>query len=205
MDWSHPDHVHLQWRRCDSVGNNCADASAVITTTAITLAAADVGKTMRGIAIAKNANGSTTVTSAPTAIVAAPSSLPGAITLADGRISVPVTSVSLPERLVISRVQFQPSRLTTRSPFTLMVWVTDTKGNAVRDALVLATMIPYGWAYQPAETATASDGTVTFTVRPTTNMPVRRSALLAFVRARNAGEDILAGVSTRRLIQVRIG
>lgn len=205
--WAGPTPITFtyQWRRCDSIGNNCADASTVITTPAITLASADIGKTIRGIVVATNANGSTTATSAPTAIVAAPSSLPGATTLADGRISVPVTSVSLPERLVISRVQFQPGRLITRSPFTLTVWVTDTKGHAVRDALVLATMIPYGWAGQPAETTTAADGTVTFTVKPTINMPVRRSALLAFVRARNPSEDILAGVSTRRLIQVSIG
>ena len=39
---------------------------------------------------------------------------------------------------------------------------------------------------------------------PTANMPLRRGALVVFVRARKPGDNLLAGVSTRRLVQVSI-
>jgi hypothetical protein len=36
-------------------------------------------------------------------------------------------------------------------------------------------------------------------------MPLRRASLVMFVRARAEGDDLLAGVSIRRLVQVSIG
>ena len=53
---------------------------------------------------------------------------------------------------------------------------------------------------------TGTDGYVTFTVQPTARFPlVRGGALVVFVRARKAGENLLAGVSTRRLVQASVG
>ena len=49
-----------------------------------------------------------------------------------------------------------------------------------------------------------SDGSVTLTVTPTFQLPVGHGALVMFVRARKPGGNVLAGVSTRRLVQVRI-
>lgn len=195
-----------QWKRCDASGNACTDASSVITTNTIGLTATDVGKTIRGIVYAKGPNGATTAaTSAQTAVVTAPSGPAGAIKLPDGRTSVPASSVDLPVRLVISRVQFTPTRITGRQPAAMRIWITDTRGNAVRDALVLVTTLPYGWARQPAETRTTTDGSVTVTLQPTMRMPLRRASLVMFVRARAEGDDLLAGVSIRRLVQVSIG
>ena len=203
MDRAEP--FSYQWKRCDAAGNACTDASGVIATnTALTVA--DVGKTLRGVVYARNPSGATTsATSAPSGVVAAVSGPVGAITLANGRISVPAASVSLPVRLIISNVKFTPVRLAGRAAFTLKVWVTDSHGRAVRDALVLATTIRYGWAGQPAETRTGADGTVVFNLTPTTNMPLRNAALLTFLRARKDGDDMLGGISTRRLVQVSIG
>jgi hypothetical protein len=60
----------------------------------------------------------------------------------------------------------------------------------------------------PAERATNSNGQITFTIR--TESDFRKLFrpgynLQFFVRARKSGEDPLAGVSSRRLVQVPIG
>ena len=41
-------------------------------------------------------------------------------------------------------------------------------------------------------------------MNPTANMPLKPGALVVFVRARKPGDNLLAGVSTRRLVQVSI-
>lgn len=210
--WSpQPTGVTYRWQRCDTAGSNCTDASNAVAANTITLAAADAGHTMRVVVAATANGGAREAVSAQTAVVtssATPAPAPataGQIRLSDGRVSVSAESLALPSRLVISRVQFTPARLAGRAPFSLKVWVSDTQGHAVRDALVLATTIPYGWTRQPAETRTGTDGTVTFTLQPSIRMPLRNQSLLTFLRARNANGDPLAGISTRRLVQVRIG
>ena len=43
------------------------------------------------------------------------------------------------------------------------------------------------------------------TLRPTSRLPIRRGgAIVMFVRARKPGDNLLAGVSTRRLVQERV-
>jgi hypothetical protein len=63
-----PTSFGYQWLRCDSNGNNCASISAA-TASGYTLSVADVGSRLRVAVTAKNAGGSTTATSAPTAVV----------------------------------------------------------------------------------------------------------------------------------------
>jgi hypothetical protein len=87
----------------------------------------------------------------------------------------------------------------------MRVRVTDTRNRLVQGALVLADAIPFGRVNTSAETATDANGIATITFRPTIRLPiVRNTAVQFFLRARKAGEDVLAGVSTRRLIQVRV-
>jgi hypothetical protein len=57
-----------QWRRCDAAGANCADISGETGST-YTLAAADIGSTIRVVVTATNAGGSTPQASAATATV----------------------------------------------------------------------------------------------------------------------------------------
>jgi hypothetical protein len=55
------------------------------------------------------------------------------------------------------------------------------------------------------EVATDANGIATMQFRPTARLPIRSgTAVQFFLRARKAGENVLAGVSTRRLVQIRI-
>ena len=68
-----PTSYSYQWRRCDTNGANCSDISGA-SQSSYTLAAADVGHTIRAVVTATNAGGSTPATSNQTAAVTAPSS-----------------------------------------------------------------------------------------------------------------------------------
>jgi hypothetical protein len=127
----------------------------------------------------------------------------GAIRLPDGRISIPVTSVSLPDHLVISRIQFTPNPVRSRTAIEARFRVVDSRGYVVRNALVRAVALPYGWTRKTPEVTTGSDGYAYLSIRPTRKMPVSNDhALVLFVRARKQGDSVLGGVSTRRLVQV---
>lgn len=191
-----------QWQRCDTAGNNCASITGATAQT-YTVQSADADKTLRVVVTARNSTGSSSATSAQTSVVSQPGPA-GAIKTAQGATSVPASSVSLPERLIINGVKFSPRIITSRNPFTLRVHVVDTRGFLVRDALVKATALPYAWAKSPTEVRTGLDGWATITVTPTRNMPVSRNALVFQTRARVEGQSLLAGSSTRRLIQVSI-
>ena len=82
--------------------------------------------------------------------------------------------------------------------------VYDTRGFSIQGALVYALSLPYGWTRKSPEVATDSSGWATITISPTASMPLRPGALVIFVRARKSGDNLLSGVSTRRLVQVSI-
>jgi hypothetical protein len=202
-----------QWRRCGRAGVSCINIAGATKQTYV-LVAADRGKRMRVRVTATNSAGSSSAVSRPSAIVRAAASPPpppppgpaGQIKLADGKVSIPVTSVSSPQRLIVSGVQFQPAVVRSRDPFTTRFRVTDTRGFVVRGALVYMIGLPYGRIANVPEQATGTDGYVAFQVQPTARLPlVNGGALVVFVRARKPGENLLAGVSTRRLVQVRLG
>ncbi len=66
-----PSSYGYKWQDCDGSGANCASISGAGTST-YTLAAADVGHTVRAVVTATNSGGSTSATSAQTAVIAAP-------------------------------------------------------------------------------------------------------------------------------------
>ena len=137
----------------------------------------------------------------PTAAVARPA---GATQVADGRYSIPATSVKEPYRLIISGVHFAPTVLRSRQEFTGRFRVTDTRGYVVRDAIVLVTGVPLGWINQPQEVKTTVDGLATLQLQPTTRLRlVRGGSMVMFIRARKEGDNLLAGISSRRLVRVR--
>jgi len=189
-----------QWQACDAAGANCANI-ANATSKVYRVATSDVGKRIRVAVTAKNSTGSSTATTQPTAAATHPT---GAQRISDGRYSIPVTSVAEPFRLIVSGVEFAPTVLRSRAPFTGRFRITDTRGYVVRDATVLVTGVPLGWITQPQEVKTNVDGLVTMQLQPTQNLRlVRGGSMVMFVRARKEGDDLLTGVSSRRLVRVR--
>jgi hypothetical protein len=191
-----------QWQRCNSAGASCANISAA-TKQAYVVAAADVGNRLRSAVTARNNDGSSTAVSAPTAVVetAGPA---GQIRLSNGQISIPASSVAPPTRLVVDDIEFSPTPIRSRNPFQARFRVLDTRGFVVRDAIVYASAIPFARIVQPAEVRSDSNGWATMTIQPTRLLPLRNGYLLTmFTRARKEGDDVLAGVSGRRLISVR--
>jgi hypothetical protein len=105
---------------------------------------------------------------------------------------------------VLSGLQFTPTVLRSRQTFTGRFRVTDNRGYVVRDAIVLVTGVPLGWIFAAQEVKTNVDGHAEIQLQPTTRLRlVRGGSMVMFVRARKEGDDLLAGVSTRRLVRVR--
>jgi hypothetical protein len=191
--------VTYRWRRCNSTGAACVDIpGGAADNPSYEVRAADVGFTLRVRVRVSNSEGAQSATSAATSLVTA--------TPAAGA-SVAVTSVSLPQRLLIDAVTFSPSPVRSRSaPITVLVRIKDTRGRLVSGALVFVRAVPLVTS-TPPEGATGNDGVATFTVVPNRQFSLvfrRGFALPFFVRARKQGEDPLAGISARRLVQVRI-
>jgi hypothetical protein len=191
-----------QWQRCDATGASCAAISGATAQT-YKVTTTDQQNRLRVVVTGTNAAGSAAAASAVSATVGEGSPT-GTITLPSGRKSVPATSVSLPARLLIDSVKFTPNPLRSlAATVTARVHVSDTRGNVVRDARVLLTGVPFGWITQTPEVATGTDGWATVTFRPTAKLP-RRGSIVMFLRARKLGDNVLAGVSTRRLVQLRV-
>jgi hypothetical protein len=187
-----------QWRGCDAQGNNCASITGATSQT-YAVQSADVGKTLRVVVTATNASGASSATSAQTAVVTT-----AVVKTPVGVTTVQASNVVLPNRLTITGVKFSPSRLVNRAAFTGRFRVTDNQGLAVQGALVKVTALPYSWARGGAEVTTDQTGWATVTISPTINLPLQRNALVMFLRARVQGQPLLAGASTRRLVQITI-
>lgn len=192
------------WQRCEAAGTGCADVAGA-TAAKYTLQTADVGKRLRSKVTATSTTGSNVAFSALTEVVAAQNAAPtGQIRLANGLISVPASAVAPPARLIVSDIQFSQMPIRSRNPLQARFRVKDTRGFVVRDALVYANAIPFGRITQPGEVRTNQEGWATMTITPTRLLPLANGYLLTmFVRARKSGDDVLAGISTRRLISVR--
>jgi hypothetical protein len=187
----------FQWVRCNTAGANCvAIPQATQQTYAVT--AADVGNTIRVTVTGRNNDGSSSATSAQTAVVTKASTTPPP---ASGTKSV--SAVTPPDRLIVDRVEFNPNPVRDRTaPVTVRVKVTDTNGTAISGAVVFVRSTPVV-TNTPPEAATGADGWVTFTVQPQVDFPIKRGySVQFFVRARKSGDNPLAGISGRRLVQV---
>jgi hypothetical protein len=185
--------ISYQWERCALDGGSCAPISGATGAT-YRVAAADSGHRLVVVVAAKNSVGANSV-------VATAGNIGGTAPAAG---AVSVTSISLPDRLVVDKVKFTPSPVRTRSPITARFHVADLKGHSVQGALVYALGLPYGWTRNAPERPTGADGWVTLILQPQAKLPLHKGALVVFVRARKPGDNLLAGVSTRRLVQVRI-
>lgn len=196
-----------QWTRCNASGQACVPIPGQIGTAkrTYTLAAADVGRRVFVQVKASNSVGPSFVNSLPTAIVAAGSSPPPPPPT--GGTAVPVSSISAPDRLQVDRVQFTPNQIRSGSqPLIARIHVIETAGRkAVSGAYVYAVGVPFDRLSGQHEVATDRNGwaTITFQILPTFQLR-HGNLVVVFVRARKPGEDPLGGISSRRLLAVRV-
>ncbi len=192
-----------RWERCDKSGNNCGFITSPSSVASYLVAAADLGSTIRVEVTATNAVGHNTSTSAQTAVVGAPPAPTGCAKTGG---VIPVASVTPPARLTIDRTQVSPGTITfATTGFTARFHVTAC-GGPVQGALVYATATPYNQFSIPAEATTGADGWATLQLSKLNGFPTTRKQrlLVMFVRARKAGENLLGGISTRRLISFHV-
>lgn len=198
-----------RWRRCDKDGGSCSDISGATDPT-YTMKSVDVGNTLRVAVTARNTSGSDTATSVPTAVVTAAAPVPaptGCVKTVSSAAAVDVADVTAPARLVVDRTQLQPDVVHHGTQQVIMRFhVSDTCGRSVKGAYVYATSVPFNQLSIPDEQPTGADGWVELDSRTLSGFPVsaRQQLLVLFVRARKPGEDLLAGISTRRLVSVRV-
>jgi hypothetical protein len=195
----------FQWLRCDTSGNNCIVQSGQ-TNDSYPLREGDSGRTVRVRVMASNKDGRRNALSGPTGVVSgvsSPALPPGAMKLANGEISIPATSVPSTERLVVAGVSFSPNPVRSQStPIAINIKVKDTRGYDVRGVLVFVRSTPLVTS-TPNEAQTADDGTVTYTVQPNANFPIRNGySVQFFVKAHRQGDNPLAGIAGYRLVQV---
>ena len=211
--WSEkPTDYNYFWTRCDKTGGSCSNISGAHALT-YTLTSTDVGNTVRFKVQAKNSDGSTTASSVPTAVVTAASKPPpttpppSATGCPSGSGPVQVAGVSSPARLLIDGQQANPS-VVNRGTQQLIVryHVSACGGRSVQGALVYATAVPFGQLSIPPEQTTGQDGWAELDFHMQTGFPVssKQGLIAVFVRARKSGENLLGGISTRRLFSVDV-
>jgi hypothetical protein len=190
-----PINFSFRWYRCDHRGDHCAITS--VTSQSYTLTSADAGRTIRVLVTATNAAGAKPMFSPPTGVVAA---------AAQPSACVSINQVALPDRLIVDRIQWSPTQIHSHGETIVgRFHVTNTRNQCVAGALVYALGVPFDRLSKAGETPTGGDGwaQISFKVLPTFQLR-HGNFVVVFVRARRGGENLLAGVSTRRLVSIRV-
>jgi hypothetical protein len=211
---SSPISFQYQWLSCDTNGANCKNIAGATKKT-YDLQDGDVGTTLRVRVIASNRDGSSQETSDATAKIAAATSTTTTTTTpapssgcpAAKTGVVPVTDISGAASLLITGFKTNPGTiLGSTQSFTMNVTIGSTCGPLVSGALVYVTATPYNQFSIPAEAKTDSNGQVTLTFDRLSGYPAtsKQQSLVFFIRARKEGEDVLAGISNRRLVSVKV-
>jgi hypothetical protein len=82
------------------------------------------------------------------------------------------------------------------------ITVKDTKGRLVQGALVFIRSTPIV-SSTPTDAPTGSDGTVSYSIQPRSDFPIKNGfSVQFFVKAYRQGDPTLAGISGTRLVQV---
>ena len=208
--WTHdPSDYNYAWLRCDKVGGSCS-AIGGANAAKYTLTSVDVGNTIRFRVEAKNSGGSTIATSVPTALITAavaPKPPPSSNGCPPSDGSDQAASISPPARLQVDTLQPSP-QVVTAGTGTLIVrfHVTSTCGGPVQGALVYATATPYNQFAIPSEQRTDTNGWAELRFQRVSGFPVsgKQQLIAMFVRARKSGGSLLGGISTRRLVSIRV-
>lgn len=207
-DWSgtQPITYTYQWQRCGNTGSGCAGISGA-NKQLYDVKGQDVGHTLRVRVTAKNADGSATDTSAPTAVVtpAAPAPAPTGCPAGTGPINV--TDLSPPARLNLDNFSSTPSTLGRNvGTLSMRIHVSACGNRPVSGALVYAAAVPFNQFSVAPEAQTGADGWATINETQLTGYPAssRQGLLAVFLRARKASDPELGGISTRRLVSFNV-
>jgi hypothetical protein len=197
------------WVRCDKDGGSCSDISSANNKAGYLLKLVDVGNTIRFKVQAKNQDGSTFASSVPTAVIAPAVVTPPPVATGcpTGTGSVQVADVKPPARLLIDSQHSSPSVVHAGSQqIVLRYHVSACGGRSVQGALVYATPTPYNQVSIPGEQTTGADGFAELRFQTLAGFPVsqKQQLLAIFTRARKSGDDMLGGISTRRLFSVPV-
>jgi hypothetical protein len=196
-----PTSYTYSWRRCDADGGSCSAISGANQRT-YTLKPVDAGNTLRVRVVARNADGANGATSVPSPVVTAEPT-PAPTGCPSGTGTIPIEQLSPPARLTIDRQQITPPVANAGTDtITARFHVSACGGRSVQGALVYVTAVPYRQFSIPPEEATGADGWSQLTMGRLGGYPAspRQQLLVMFVRARKSGENLLGGVSTRRLV-----
>jgi hypothetical protein len=198
------------WVRCDKNGDSCSNISGATDRNGYLLKSGDVGNTIRFKVQATNKNGSAFASSVPTAVITsavAPPPPPSATGCPSGSGPIQVADVKSPARLLIDSQQSSPPVVHAGSQQVILRYhVSACGGRSVQGALVYATAVPFSQLSIPGEQTTGSDGHATLSFHTLAGFPAspKQQLLAIFVRARKSGEDLLGGISTRRLFSVPV-
>jgi hypothetical protein len=201
------------WKQCDANGGNCKDVANNNKST-YTLVASNGGNTMRVQVTATNNDGAAAATAAATDVIAKTSTTTttttGPTPPANGCTTmggtVPIANITSPAHLAIDAFQVNPSPVTYGTKaLTVRVHISGCGGN-VQGALVYVTAVPYNMFNVPPEATTGADGWASLNFNALPGFPVsqKQSLLVMFIRARKNGEDILGGISARRLVSFTV-
>ena len=189
-----------QWNRCDKDGKNCSKLSTSTTDNTYTVVKADVGNTLTVTVTGTNSDGNDVATSKPTAVVTA---TPPATGCPSGTGTIQIADLTSPAHLEINPGSSTPGIITPGAQqITLSFKITACGGRPVQGALVYATAVPYNQYSIPPEPQTDSNGVANLVMNQLTGFPAsaKLAQLTVFVRARKNGEDVLGGISARRLV-----
>jgi hypothetical protein len=203
-----------QWLICGSKGEACSNIGGATKKT-FTIRSGDEGNTIRVKVIASNRDGSgnaqsdatKAITGAATTTTTTTTTTPSATGCPPGKGAITISQMSLPARLLIDSVSGTPSSLSRDTQrVDVHVHVTNTCGQTVEGALVYVTATPYNQFSIPAEVQTDQHGDATLRMNRLSGYPAssKQQLLALFVRARKDGEDLLAGVSVRRLVSLPV-
>lgn len=117
-----------------------------------------------------------------------------------------VSQVSPPAHLSIENQEVTPDPITSDTQeITMRVHITACSGRSIGGALVYETPTPYE-QFSEDEVPTKSDGWATIKLHRLRFFPAsnQQGLLIVFIRARKDGEDLLAGISARRLVSFTV-
>jgi hypothetical protein len=187
-----------QWQRCDENGASCSNISGA-TQNEYTLRQVDAGTTLRVVVRGTNADGNDTATSVPTGVIGSAQ----ATGCPTGTGVIQIADLQPPARLLIDRQVTTPPTITRGTDQIVVQFrVSACGGRPVQGALGYVTAVPYNQFSIPPEAQTNAEGMVSLTMNQLRGFPAARQQILLvmFLRARKEGENILGGVSTRRLV-----